>query len=150
MVYTVNYLHQKIWVATLAEVAAELTGQVFYLLLLLYSRFVSFIQAIRKHPKLPVQFLFNLVKDNVMSVTGKNTRMILAHTGQEDILKVKKSDLKKDLKFCAIEDENKWKVEIIKELVNVKQGKATLEGEDGGNMLTSTEIDEIITYLSTC
>ena len=76
--------------------------------------------------------------------------MILEHTGQEDILKVKKSDLKKDLKFCAIEDENKWKVEVIKELVNVRQGSAKLEGEDGGNMLTSTEIDEIITYVSTC
>ena len=117
---------------------------------MLYSRFVSFIQAIRKHPKLPVQFLLNLVKDNVMSVTGKNIRMILAHTGQEDIFKVKKSYLKKDFKFCAIEDENKWKVEVIKELVNVKQGSAKLEVEDVGNLHTTTEIDEIITYVSTC
>ena len=49
-----------------------------------------------------------------------------------------------------MEDENKWKVEVIKELVNVKQGSARLEGEDGGNMLTTSEIDDIITYVSTC
>ena len=117
---------------------------------MLYSRFVSFMQAIRKHPKFPVQFLLNLIKDNVMSVTGKNIRMILAQTGQEDIFKVKTSDLKKEFKLCAMEDENKWKVEVIKELVNVKQGSARLEGEDGGNMLTTSEIDDIITYVSTC
>ena len=50
-------------------------------------------------------------------------------------------DLKKEFKFCAMEDENKWKVKVIKELVNVKQGSARLEGEDGGNMLTTSEID---------
>ena len=49
-----------------------------------------------------------------------------------------------------MEDENKWKVEVIKELVNVKQGSARLEGEDGGNMLTTSEIDDIIMYVSTC
>ena len=117
---------------------------------MLYSRFVSFIQRIRKHPKFPLQFLLNITKDNVMSVTGKNVRKILAETGENDIFKVKVSDLKKEFKFFSIEDDDKWKVAMIEELVNVKQGSAQLEGEDGENMLTTSEINDIISYVSTC
>ena len=117
---------------------------------MLYSRFVSFIQRIRKHPKFPLQFLLNITKDNVMSVTGKNVRQILAETGENDIFKVKVSDLKKEFKFFSIEDDDKWKVAMIEELVNVEQGSAQLEGEDGENMLTTSEINDIISYVSTC
>ena len=85
-----------------------------------------------------------------MSVTGKNVRKILAETGENDIFKVKVSDLKKEFKFCSIEDDDKWKVAMIEELVNVKQGSAQLEGEDGENMLTTSEINDIISYVSTC
>ena len=77
---------------------------------MIYTRFVSFIQRIRKHPKFPLQFLLNLIKENVMSVTGGNIRKILAETRKDDIFKVKVSELKRDFKFCAIGEEDKWKV----------------------------------------
>ena len=85
-----------------------------------------------------------------MSVTGKNVRKILAETGENDIFKVKVSDLKKEFKFFSIEDDDKWKVDMIEELVNVKQGSAQIEGEDGENMLTTSEMNDIISYVSTC
>ena len=111
---------------------------------IVYTRFVSFIQSIRKHPKFPVQFILNLTKDNILSVTGKNNRKILTETGHDDIFKVKVREMKKNYNFCAIDEENKWKVEVIKELTDVKQGSVCIEYEDGGNFLSRADSDPYI------
>ena len=47
-----------------------------------------------------------------------------------------------------MEDTNKWKVEMIKELVNVKQGTMFIEDEDHEEFLTRKEIDDIINYVA--
>ena len=39
----------------------------------------------------------------------------LDETGQEDIVNINVAELKKNLKFCRIEDENKWKAVMIRE-----------------------------------
>ena len=83
-----------------------------------------------------------------MSVTGRNIRKILDKTGQEDIVNINVAELKKNLKFCRIEDENQWKAVMIRELVNVKQGTLYVENEDQEEFLTRTEIDEILLYVS--
>ena len=85
-----------------------------------------------------------------MSVTGKNIRQILNETGQTDIFKVKVNDMKKSVKFCEVQGEDKWKPDMIKELTNVKKGSMFLEGENEGSLLTNEEIQQIIDYVSTC
>ena len=75
-----------------------------------------------------------------MSVTGKNIRHILNETGQTDIFKVKVSEMKKSVKFCEVQGEDKWKPDMIKELTNVKKGSMFLEGEHEGSLLTNEEI----------
>ena len=115
---------------------------------MLYSRYVTFMQCISKHEKFPVKFLFQLTRSNLMSVTGRNIRKILDETGQEDIVNINVAELKKSLKFCRIEDENKWKAVMIRELVNVKKGTLYVENEDHEEFLTRTEIDKIIHYVS--
>ena len=86
-----------------------------------------------------------------MSVTGKNIRKILTKTGHTDIFKVKVNELKKCHKFCAIDEENQWKVKVIKELVDVKQGSVHLEDDGGGgDFLSLEQIEEIVNYVSTC
>ena len=52
--------------------------------------------------------MLNLTKDNILSVTGKDIRKILTETGHDDIFKVKVRETKKNYKFCAIDEENKW------------------------------------------
>ena len=69
-------------------------------------------------------------------------------TGQEDILKINVTELKKGFKFCRMDDANKWKVELIQELVNVKQGTMFVENEDHEDFLTRTEIDDIVNYVA--
>ena len=85
-----------------------------------------------------------------MSVTGQNTRHILTETGSEDILKLKTSDIKRKFKFCEMKDEDKWKVDLIKELTDVKQGSAFIEDDANKNLLSTAEIEDIINYVSTC
>ena len=85
-----------------------------------------------------------------MSITGRNIRQILAETGQEDIFKVKVSELKRNFKFYDIQNEDKWKVTLIKELTEVKQGSVFLETSHGENLLSNSEIEQIINYVSTC
>ena len=117
---------------------------------MLFSRYVTFVQSLVRSDKFIVQFLFQLCKKNVMSVTGQNIRHILTETGSEDILKLKASDIKRKFKFCEIKNEDKWKVDIIKELTNVKQGSAFIEDNEDENILSRTEINDIINYVSTC
>ena len=115
---------------------------------MLYSRYITFMQSISKHQKFPVQFLFQLTRSNLLSVTGRNIRKILDETGQEDILEIKVTELKKTFKFWRTEEENKWKVEMIKELVNVKQGTLFIDDEENEELLTRAEIDKIIHFVA--
>ena len=117
---------------------------------MLFSRYVTFVQSLVRSDKFIVQFLFQLCKKNVMSVTGQNIRHILTETGSEDILKLKASDIKRKFKFCEIKNEDKWKVDLIKELTNVKQGSAFIDDNEEENFLSRTEIEDIINYVSTC
>ena len=117
---------------------------------MLYTRYVTFMQSISKHKKFPVQFLFQLTRSNLMSVTGRNIRKILDDTGQDDILRINVNELKRKIKFSSMENENQWKVAIIKELVDVKQGGMMLENEENEKLLSRAEIEEIINYVATC
>ena len=117
---------------------------------MLYTRYVTFMQSISKHKKFPVQFLFQLTRSNLMSVTGRNIRKILDDTGQDDILRINVNELKRKIKFSSMENENQWKVAIIKELVDVKQGGMMLENEQKEKLLSRAEIEEIINYVATC
>ena len=66
-------------------------------------------------------------------------------TGGQDIFKVNPLDIKKNLKFNTISEENAWRVNLVKELTNVKQNTLSLEEHE--NSLTNEELDEILDYV---
>ena len=75
----------------------------------------------------------------------------MAETGHTDIFKVKVNEVKKSFKFCAIDEQHKWKVNLIRELVDVKQGSVLLEDDGGGgDFLSLAEIELILGYVFTC
>ena len=61
----------------------------------------------------------------VGTVTGRYIRHIL----DENILKIRTSDLKNKFRFCKIDNDNFWKVKFIKELTDLKQGSVSIEAE---------------------
>ena len=78
-------------------------------------------------------------------MTGRNVRFVLDKTGGQDIFKINPLNIKKNLKFNTISEENAWRVNLVKELTNVKQNTLSLEEHE--NSLTNEELDEILDYV---
>ena len=59
--------------------------------------------------------------------------------------------MKKTFKFNLISVEERWRVNLIKELTDARQGALHVmgEGEDQDNLLTKDEMLEIISYVAT-
>jgi hypothetical protein len=89
---------------------------------MLIRRYIKFLQNVKKSPKLAVQLLLQKVIGDLNTMTGKNVRYIIDNIGhQKDILTVNPDSLKNKLRFCGINNADKWRVNFEKELVNIKQ-----------------------------
>ena len=114
----------------------------------LICRFTNFIQSIMKSPKQAVQYLYQKVKGNLDTVTGKNIRYVAEACGVEDIENIKTSQQKKTLKFCESSAEDAWKVKFLKEIVDVKQ-KVLFLNEESDVMFEDEDLEFLIEFIST-
>ena len=121
---------------------------------IIHSKYVDFIQSIRKCVKLPVIYLLEKVYNDQTTMTGQNIRFILNKTNYEDIFKIDLKKFKKETKFEELPAEEIWKVKMIKEIVDIKQNIVVLENdkvEEFENVdFTSDELTEIMEYIATC
>ena len=115
---------------------------------MLMSRYINFVQSIQKSARKAVLFLFQRCKDNVMTVTGKNLRLIAEEVPNCDIMTTSVANFKKSVKFCELRDEDTWKVKFVKEMVNLKQNALQLN-TDEDEEFTHEELDDIINYIVT-
>ena len=115
---------------------------------MLYSRYVTFLQSAKKSSKLTVLLLLQKVKNNLLTVTGRNIRHILTDLGKDDIFKVSKSFIKKKLKFSPIHPDDQWKLQFVREITNVKQNVLTIEENENGHF-SNEELGDILDYITT-
>ena len=115
---------------------------------MLYSRYATFLQTAQKSSKLTVLMLLQMVKNDLQTVTGRNIHHILTDIDQGDIFKVNKSDMKKKVKFAQMQPEDQWKIQLVKEITNVKQNVLYLEENENGQF-TIEELSEIMNYVTT-
>ena len=87
------------------------------------------------------------MKKDVETVTGRNIAYILKLSGYDDIEKINLRDLSRTIKFETMKKEEKWKLDMIQEVVNIKKNVLTLDNMDDG--LDENEFNDIIYYLST-
>ena len=117
---------------------------------MLITRFVKFLQNIKKSPKLAAQLMLQKVYNNVNTMTGKNVRMIKDIIGHDhDLLLVKPDWLRRKIRFSEMGEDDTWRVHLIREIVNIQQGVAKvapIEGED--SFLTKEEFEEILEFVS--
>ena len=112
-------------------------------------RYVKFLQNIMKSSKLAVQFLLQQVKNDLSTLTGRNIRFILDKIGHDkDIFKVKTNWLKKDYKFCKIQESEKWRVSLAHEIVNVKQRVLKID-QDEDSFPSDEQLQEILDHICT-
>ena len=112
---------------------------------MLIARYVKFIQSIQKSPKIAVQFLLQKVLKNCNTLTGKNIRYVLEQTDTENIFDANPKTIKKELKFCEIKEDDAWRVNLVKEMINIKQNILTLDQNE--HALSNEELEEILDYV---
>jgi hypothetical protein len=95
-----------------------------------------------------VQLLFQKVRNNVNTVTGKNIHFVQQATGYDTVEDINIIQVKKTMKFCEVNDNDAWKADFIKEIVNVKQNVLFFD-DDSDAFLETEDLDFIIDYLST-
>ena len=105
-------------------------------------RFLSFLNQIEKSTKLVPKHLLRFIKYDNKSKTGSNLRNLLLLTDKNTIDELNMDDIDK-LKHCDMEEDNKWKIEMAKEIIDIKSSKLELDNFSTG------ELDEILEHLCT-
>ena len=112
-------------------------------------RFVKFLQNIQKSSKMAVQCMLTKVLKNVSTVTGKNVRYIKNQIGSEgNLLKMSPRLLKKKLSFCPMNADDQWRINLIRELTNVKHEVLCLVSSNQEMFLSKDELMDIVHYAS--
>ena len=106
---------------------------------ILVSRFLSFLNKVESCKKTPLQTLLNIVKNDVRSITGSNIRKILLNTGKRLIGEVRHEDMS----YHDIPPDEAWRVDLLKELLEVKHEDLHVPGWD------QAELDQILNHLCT-
>ena len=114
---------------------------------MLMSRFIKFIQSIKKSPKKAVQFLFEKVRKNVNTVTGRNMAFVERVTGKSELEKINIKEVMKNVKYCESK-ENAWRADFIKEIVDVKNnGLVLLKGKNEEYLTKTTWMTSLTTLV---
>ena len=85
----------------------------------LISRFLGFISQIEKSKKILPNVLLQLIKRDCRSITGSNLRNILLMSSKDDISDLTRTDIN-SMVYMPVQDHNKWRINMLEELINVK------------------------------
>ena len=107
---------------------------------LLLQRFFGFLSQIEKSPKLLPKALLKVVRNDVRSTTGSNLRNILLLTDKSNVDDLKINDVK-TLIYSPVKNENLWKIDIVRELIDVKAGQKHVED------FSEEELQNILEYI---
>ena len=124
---------------------------------MIYTRYINFLQSIRKSNKLGVIYLLEKVHLDLDTMTGQNIRHILDQINEKEIFKVKSRELKRKFKFKELPKEQQWKVNMMKEITDIKHNVVVLSSEDQNelddhqdkNNFTVDELNEILSFIAT-
>jgi hypothetical protein len=107
---------------------------------ILIQRFLNFLKQIQKSSKSVTTMLLNVCKYSVRSTTGSNLRKIMLESGRDDINQLENINIDV-IEYHPLSDEDKWKIPIIKEIIDVKHGRMNVDG------FSFEELDEICGHL---
>ena len=109
---------------------------------IIIKRFLSFIKQIENCPKKIVGNLLRLIKRDVNSTTGANLKQIqqICNKTSIDDLEVSDADI---IKYHPIPENEKWRVPIIKEIIDARMNNSEIEG------FSFKELDNIVEFVCT-
>ena len=92
----------------------------------LLKRFMGFLNQIEKSAKIVPKQLLSFIKRDANSTTGSNLRNFLMLTNKNDIDELTAMGIE-DIKYNEIEENDKWKVAMIREITDIKFKQLELE-----------------------
>ena len=98
--------------------------------------------SIKNSKKAALQLLAKEASRDVRSITGCNLRNIMLLLRETKVENIKKEDGDTIL-YSSLDSKEAWKVATIKEIIETRTGKITIEG------FTKAEHDEMLEYLCT-
>ena len=93
----------------------------------LLKRFLTFIESIKASKKIALKNLFNVVKDDCRSVTGRNLakiRNLVRKTSVDSLVPADSSAIR----YCEIDVSDRWRLRIVSEITDTKFGLSTVDG----------------------
>ena len=106
------------------------------------KRFLTFVESIKSSKKIALKNVFKVVKNDCRSVTGRNLTRIMNLVGKVNVDSLVPTDAM-DIQYHVIGEENVFKVNMIKELTDVKFGESFVEG------FSRKELDMILNNVCT-
>ena len=110
--------------------------------LTLIRNYINFIKKVRNSPKQVLRQLYSVSKADVRSTTGSNLRNIILLTDLTNIDDLQPSTVDK-IKYKEMLDRDKWRIPLIKEVMDMKHGNTIPEG------WIQEEMDEILEFACT-
>ena len=108
---------------------------------MLVKRYLSFIDKIDKSSKTTLRQLLGLVRNDVRLTTGHNLRTIMMILAKNSI--DEQDCITADFKYHKIEENEHWKVNMVKELVDIKAGDLEVHG------MKHEEVQQILEFICT-
>ena len=112
---------------------------------MLCSRYVSFHQSLLTCDKFPVRFLARIQQNDQRTVLGKTLLRIAKECGSGPMLQpnLSKTFVKKNMKYAAVPDSEKWRPSILSELLDARSGRSSMPG------FSSAEVEDMIKFVCT-
>ena len=123
----VKLIYDLPW-ATHRWILEEITGC--NLKIMLFARFVKFLNAILKSTKPAVKFLLSVAAADVRSLTGSNMRSILLNTGVVVTPGVTQAATVKKQTLFPVPEAEEWKVPLLHSLLAVRAGEFEIMFDD--------------------
>ena len=125
----------------------EITGC--NLKLMLYSRYIKFLNSIHKSSKHSVKYLLSVSSTDVRSVTGSNLRNILLTTGVQVTPGFTGAGTVSNKTLVSVPEGEEWKVPLLHSLLSVQMGEAVVDFEDDNELENDNVIEDILFNICT-
>ena len=105
-------------------------------------------EQIKRSEKMIAKHLLENIKKDVLSVTGSNLRNIMNLTNHDNIDDICMNDIE-NLKFNAIPEGCEWRIQMLEELLSVRNSEGFVEGfthKDINDMIAKQQL-QIFFYL---
>ena len=93
----------------------------------IWKRFLTFSRKISQSRKTVLNNVFNAVKYDCRSITGRNLRNIMLITNHDVYTKADLDFNWRNISFYKLPDNESWRVPLAREIINIKSGKMMVE-----------------------